>query len=52
MTQIASLMVSKGLMKGGAISVDMKGGEFTFTVKKGKNGSFVSDGFVHESVLA
>ncbi len=52
MTEIASLMVSKGLMKGGAISVDMKGSEFTFTVKKGRNGSFVTDGFVHDNVLA
>ncbi len=50
MTQIASLMVSKGLMKGGAIAVDMKGDEFAFTVRKGKNGSFVSDGFVHENI--
>ncbi len=49
LTPIASLMVSKGLSKGGVISVDMKAGEFVFTVKKGKNGSFVSDGFVQET---
>ena len=50
MTAIASLMVSKGLMKGGAIHVDIKGSEFTFTVKKGRNGSFVSDGFIRDNL--
>ncbi len=48
LTPIAGLMISKGLSKGGTISVDMKGGEFNFSVKKGKNGSFVSDGFMTE----
>lgn len=46
LTPIASLMVSKGLSKGGAIHVDLKGNEFTFTVKKGRNGSFVVDSFM------
>ena len=45
-------MVSKGLSKGGAISVDMKNGEYTFIVKKGKNGSFVNESFVNKSVMA
>ncbi|MEQ1500233.1 MAG: AAA family ATPase [Parcubacteria group bacterium] len=52
LTQIASLMVSKGLMKGGSITVDIKNGEFVFTVKKGKNGSFISDSLVEGGVLA
>ncbi len=52
LTPIASLMVSKGLSKGGSISVDMKDGDFFFTVKKGKNGAFVTDGFLHENALA
>ena len=52
LTPIASLMVSKGLSKGGSILVDMKASEFVFNVKKGKNGSFVTEGFVHESALA
>ena len=52
LTPIAGLMISKGLSKGGTISVDMKGGEFSFSVKKGKNGSFVSDSFLNESALA
>ncbi len=52
LTPIASLMVSKGLSKGGSILVDMKGGEFTFTVKKGRNGSFVSDDFTSRRAVA
>ena len=52
LTPIASLMISKGLSKGGSISVDMKGGEYVFNVKKGKNGSFVTNPFVSESVVA
>lgn len=52
LTPIASLIVSKGIMKGGSISVDIKAGEFTFEVKKGKKGSFVSDGFVEQAVTA
>lgn len=51
LTPIASLMVSKGISKGGSVHVDMsKTGEFTFNVKKGKNGSFVSDGFVESKI--
>lgn len=52
LTPIASLMVSKGISKGGSIHVDIKDGKFTFNVKKGKNGSFVTDGFVPDNVLA
>lgn len=37
---IASLMISKGVMKGGSISVDFKNGEFVFDVlKKGSDGA-------------
>ena len=52
LTPIASLMISKGLSKGGSISVDMKGGELTFNVKKGRNGSFVANSFVQDGALA
>jgi ATP-dependent Clp protease ATP-binding subunit ClpB len=57
LTPIASLMVGKGIMKGGVISVDVKNPtapsaqtEYSFDVKKGKRGSFVSNGFVQEAV--
>ena len=52
LTPVASLMVGKGVMKGGSIFVDMKGSEFVFNVKKGKSGSFISDGFIQEQVMA
>ncbi len=48
LTQIAGLMISKSLSKGGTIAVDIKDNKFTFTVKKGKNGSFVSESMVSE----
>ncbi len=43
MTPIASLMISKGIMQGGSISVDMKNGEFSFEVKKGSKGSLMRE---------
>jgi len=52
LTPVASLMITKGLSKGGAVSVDMKGEEFTFSVKKGKNGSFVSESFSAKKTMA
>jgi ATP-dependent Clp protease ATP-binding subunit ClpA len=36
LTSIATSMISQGVGKGGAIAVSMKGGEFTFDVKKGR----------------
>ena len=51
LTPIASLMVSKGISKGGAVTVDLKGSEFVFSVKKGKNGSFVSESFSAKNAL-
>jgi ATP-dependent Clp protease ATP-binding subunit ClpC len=34
LTKVASLMVSRGVLSGGSVTVDFKGGEFTFDVKK------------------
>ncbi len=39
LTPVASLMISKGILKGGTVSVGVKDGEFTFDVKKGRKGS-------------
>ncbi len=39
LTPVASLMISKGILKGGSIYADVKNGEFTFEVKKGRKGS-------------
>lgn len=47
LTPIASLIVSKGIMKGGHIVVDVKDDEYVLTIKKGKKGSFVAESFVN-----
>ncbi len=46
LTPVASLIISKGLMKGGAVSVGMKNGEFTFDVKKGRRGSLIAENVI------
>ena len=38
LTPVAGLMISQGVTKGGTISVDLKGEEFTFEMKKKKRG--------------
>ena len=35
MTPIANMMVARGVMEGGSVTVDIKDGEFTFDVRKG-----------------
>ena len=50
LTKIASLMVSRGVLSGGSVSVDMKGNEFVFDVKKG--GKRVKSTVMDESVSA
>lgn len=52
LTPIASLIIGKKIMKGGTINVDIKGNEYVFDVKKGRRGSFISDGFVEKNVVA
>ncbi|MGM0482636.1 MAG: ATP-dependent Clp protease ATP-binding subunit [Patescibacteria group bacterium] len=45
MTPIASMMISKRIMKGGCVSVKMKkNGELGFDVKKGRKGSLMREG--------
>ncbi len=46
LTPVASLMISKGVLKGGTISVGVKGSEFTFDVKKGRKGSLWAESLV------
>lgn len=36
LTPVAGMMVSKNVMEGGTVNVDLKNGEFTFDVKKGR----------------
>ena len=49
MTQIANLMISKGIMKGGSVSVDVKKDEFVFDVKKGRKGSLLRKELIQET---
>ncbi len=46
LTPVASLMISKGVLKGGTISVGFKNGVFTFDVKKGKRGSLWAENLI------
>lgn len=38
---IASLIISKGILKGGSVIVSMKGGDINFEIKKGRRGSII-----------
>ena len=38
---VANLIISQGVSKGGVISVDVKAGELSFDVKKGRKGSII-----------
>ncbi|MDP2705301.1 MAG: AAA family ATPase [Patescibacteria group bacterium] len=40
---VASLILSKGVMKGGVVSIGFKSGEFTFDIKKGRKGSLIAE---------
>ncbi|MEK9132041.1 MAG: AAA family ATPase [Patescibacteria group bacterium] len=52
LTKIAGLMISKGVLRGGVVSVDLKDGQFVFDVKKGKKGSVLVDDVPVKSVSA
>ncbi len=42
---VASMMISKGVLKGGSVLVSVKNGEFSFEVKKGRKGSLWIENF-------
>ncbi|MFA6898559.1 MAG: AAA family ATPase, partial [Candidatus Paceibacterota bacterium] len=48
LTPVASLMISKGIMRGGAITVSLKGEEFVFDVKKGRKGNVLTEDVMQE----
>jgi ATP-dependent Clp protease ATP-binding subunit ClpC len=41
LNQVASLIISKGILKGGSILVDSRDGQLTFDIKKGRKGSII-----------
>ena len=47
LTPVASMIISKGIMKGGVVSVSMKDNQFIFDVKKGKKGSLMREEFIN-----
>lgn len=52
LTQVASLMVSRGVLEGGSVAVDVKDGEFTFDVRKSATSRRVHTSKTEEKVLA
>ncbi len=43
LTPVASLIISKGVAKGGEVAVSLKDGQFVFDVKKGRKGSLMRE---------
>ncbi|MES2437160.1 MAG: AAA family ATPase [Patescibacteria group bacterium] len=43
LTPVASMIISKGVMKGGTVTVGVKDNQFTFDVKKGRKGSMLRE---------
>ncbi len=50
LNQVASLIISKGILKGGVVTVDVKNNEFTFDVKKGRKGSLIEEAIMPSEV--
>jgi ATP-dependent Clp protease ATP-binding subunit ClpB len=46
LTSVASMMIGKGVLKGGEVVVGVKGEEFIFDVKKGRKGSLWAESLV------
>lgn len=51
LTKLANLMVSRGVLSGGSVSVDMKGGEFVFDVKRSSRTRRVSAPVLGEEAI-
>jgi len=51
LTPVASLIISKGLGKGGAVHVEMDGKEFKFDIKKGRKDSLVEKSILDDGEL-
>jgi ATP-dependent Clp protease ATP-binding subunit ClpC len=52
LTKVANLMVSRGVLSGGSITVGVKGGEFTFEVKKTSRGRKVASHVLDEEKVS
>jgi len=49
LNQVASLIISKGIMKGGLVSVSVKNNDLVFDVKKGKKGAIIEASMIDTS---
>ncbi len=47
---IASLIISKGIVKGGTVLLDITNGDYSLSVKKGRHGSLVGGNIVDSRV--
>lgn len=52
LNQVASLIISKGIVRGGIVVVDAKNNEFTFDVKKGRKGSLIEESMLPTEPVA
>ncbi|MEK7390889.1 MAG: AAA family ATPase [Patescibacteria group bacterium] len=52
LNQVASLIISKGIVKGGTVTVDVKNNEFVFDVKKGRKGSLIEESIAATTPVA
>jgi ATP-dependent Clp protease ATP-binding subunit ClpB len=52
LTPVASMMLSKGVTKGGVVSVGFKDGNLTFDVKKGRKGSLWAESMIDQKEKA
>lgn len=52
LNQVASLIISKGILKGGSVYVGVKNKEFTFDVKKGRKGNLIEESFMSSEPVA
>lgn len=51
LTPIASMMISKGVLRGGVITVGMKNNELIFDVKKGRKGAIVEEESIADNLV-
>ncbi|HLP43949.1 MAG TPA: AAA family ATPase [Candidatus Nanoarchaeia archaeon] len=52
LNQVASLIISKGIAKGGLVVVDVKNNEFVFDVKRGRKGSLIEESLLPTESVA
>jgi ATP-dependent Clp protease ATP-binding subunit ClpB len=52
LTPVASLIISKGILKGGTVNVKVENGQYKFDVKKGRKGSLIEENALKSEALA